>query len=134
MQSIRRAAGLLLIKGDGSFLLQHRDNKPNIRFPGYWGFFGGGIGNDESPEAAMLRESKEELGIDVRDYQLALEQDFGDNHNPIGHKWIFMAPFEDQDPIELHEGQGMDWFRVEDLATLKIIEHDKIAIEKIINS
>jgi 8-oxo-dGTP diphosphatase len=130
---LRKAAGLLLIRADGKFLLQHRDEKAR-RFPLYWGFFGGGINNSETPEQAMIRETKEELGINVVDYQLALEQNFSDDFDPQGKKWIFTAPFEKQTPITLNEGQGMDWFLTEDLENLMIIPHDKKAIADIVGT
>ena len=43
-------------------LLQLRDFKPSIAFPGVWGGFGGQIEKGESPKLAGCRELKEELG------------------------------------------------------------------------
>ncbi|MBD2081183.1 NUDIX hydrolase [Leptolyngbya sp. FACHB-17] len=43
------------------FLLQLRDNVPNIAYPGHWGLFGGHIEADESPEVALVRELQEEI-------------------------------------------------------------------------
>ena len=43
-------------------LLQLRDVKESISFPGYWGFFGGSIDNGETPETAAKRELFEEIG------------------------------------------------------------------------
>lgn len=43
-------------------LLQLRDFKPSIPFPGVWGGFGGQIEKGESPKLAGCRELKEELG------------------------------------------------------------------------
>ncbi len=131
--SLRKAAGLLIIRADGKFLLQHRDEKAR-RFPLYWGFFGGGINDSETPEQAMIREAKEELGIKVVDYRLALEQDFSDDFDPRGKKWIFTAPFEKQTLITLNEGQGMDWFLTENLKNIMIIPHDKKAIADIMET
>lgn len=42
-------------------LLQLRDVKPKIAFPGCWGFFGGSIDVGETPEATARRELLEEL-------------------------------------------------------------------------
>ena len=44
------------------FLLQLRDFKPSIPFPGVWGGFGGQIEKGESPKIAGFRELEEELG------------------------------------------------------------------------
>jgi 8-oxo-dGTP diphosphatase len=45
-----------------SYLLQLRDFKPSIIYPGHWGAFGGAVEEGESPEAAMSRELIEEIG------------------------------------------------------------------------
>ncbi|MEB3290070.1 MAG: NUDIX hydrolase [Leptolyngbya sp.] len=44
------------------FLLQLRDDNPNILFPGCWGFFGGHLEPGEDPTTAMRRELLEEIG------------------------------------------------------------------------
>ena len=44
------------------FLLQLRDFKSSIAFPGVWAGFGGQIEKGESPKLAGCRELKEELG------------------------------------------------------------------------
>jgi 8-oxo-dGTP diphosphatase len=45
-----------------SYLLQLRDFKPSIIYPGYWGAFGGAIEEGESPQDALNRELTEEIG------------------------------------------------------------------------
>ena len=44
------------------YLLQLRDNIPNIVYPDHWGFFGGHLEAGESPEEALMRELSEEIG------------------------------------------------------------------------
>lgn len=44
------------------FLMQLRDNIPNIIYPGYWAFFGGHLDPGETPEEAVKRELLEEIG------------------------------------------------------------------------
>ena len=51
---------------DGKVLLQLRDPKPDIIFPGQWGFFSGSIEEDETQEQAAWRELWEELQYIVR--------------------------------------------------------------------
>ena len=45
-----------------SYLLQLRDFKSSIIYPGHWGAFGGGIEEGESPSSALGRELIEEIG------------------------------------------------------------------------
>lgn len=42
-----------------------RDERADIPWPGMWDLPGGGREGDETPEACMRRETREEVGIDV---------------------------------------------------------------------
>ena len=50
---------------DGLYLAQLRSQKKGIYYPGYWGFFGGGVESGESPEDALQREIMEELNLEI---------------------------------------------------------------------
>lgn len=52
---------LAIIYQNGKYLMQLRDDIPNIVHPGVWGFFGGHIELGESPETALKRELVEEI-------------------------------------------------------------------------
>jgi 8-oxo-dGTP diphosphatase len=52
-----------LVDGEGRVLLQQRP--PGRQMEGLWEFPGGKIDEGETPEAALIRELKEELGIDT---------------------------------------------------------------------
>jgi 8-oxo-dGTP pyrophosphatase MutT (NUDIX family) len=54
-----------ILQVENQYLLQLRDNKRGIFFPGHWGCFGGGVEPDESLAQALTRELNEELGLDV---------------------------------------------------------------------
>lgn len=54
-------SGAVLKNKEGKILFQLRDK--NGRNPNKWGIFGGGIKKNESPEQAIIRELKEELGL-----------------------------------------------------------------------
>jgi 8-oxo-dGTP pyrophosphatase MutT (NUDIX family) len=51
----------LLVDAHGRFLLQLRDEKPDILHPGLWGSFGGRVEPYETPDDGFLRELWEEL-------------------------------------------------------------------------
>ena len=58
-----------LVDADGRVLISKRpDGKP---LAGLWEFPGGKVETDEKPEAALIRELKEELAIDVSEACLA---------------------------------------------------------------
>ena len=56
-----------------SYLLQLRDFKSSIIFPGHWGAFGGAIEEGESPRDALDRELKEEIGYSPGDLKFFRE-------------------------------------------------------------
>ena len=58
-----------LIDPDGRVLIAERP--PGKSMAGLWEFPGGKVKPDESPEVALIRELKEELGIDVHESCLA---------------------------------------------------------------
>lgn len=53
---------IAILYQNNQFLLQLRDDNPNIYWPGQWAFFGGHLEPGEQPEVAMHRELMEEIG------------------------------------------------------------------------
>ena len=51
----------VLVNQVGQILLQQRDNRPTIRYPGWWSTLGGRVEAGEHPDAAMRRELWEEI-------------------------------------------------------------------------
>jgi 8-oxo-dGTP pyrophosphatase MutT (NUDIX family) len=62
----RWCAAALLVTPRGRYLMQLRDDKPEILLPDHWALFGGSIDRGESAEAAMRRELDEELRFRAR--------------------------------------------------------------------
>ncbi len=60
----RDAVAAIIVVPPQGYLLQLRDNRPDIFFPDHWGLFGGAIEPGESEEAALRRELAEEIGVD----------------------------------------------------------------------
>jgi 8-oxo-dGTP diphosphatase len=63
MRPIVLVAAVALIDADGRVLLARRPEGKTLA--GLWEFPGGKLAEGETPEAALIRELKEELGIDV---------------------------------------------------------------------
>ena len=95
-------------------LLQLRDFKSSIAFPGVWGGFGGQIEKGESPKLAGCRELKEELGYSpnrisyFRDYHFDkfVACDKTDVHLHVCYGGL-KVPISD---LVLTEGQDMGLF------------------------
>lgn len=68
-QPIVLVVAVALVDTDGRVLLQRRP--AGKAMAGLWEFPGGKLGQGESPEAALIRELREELGIDTEESCLA---------------------------------------------------------------
>ena len=60
---------LCYIENDGKYLMLHRNVKENDVNEGKWIGVGGHFEADESPEECLIREVKEETGLDVSNAQ-----------------------------------------------------------------
>jgi len=100
-------------------LMQLRDEKKSIIFPGKWGFFGGGINEKESPEDAARRELFEELDIKPK----SLNKFFYDNIPELaGHmSHAFCCPLSVPiQNIKLYEGMDLGLFSIEQVNSGKL--------------
>ena len=88
---IINCSNIILYDKDYNFLLQKRTVNAYI-MPGYWGFFGGGIDDNEDPLMTVIREAKEELSYNLKKPSLFFEQDIKLN-NAYGHQRIYIEEF-----------------------------------------
>ena len=99
-------------------LLQHRDDRPDIAWPGHWALFGGHMEGEETPEEAALREIEEELG-------LCLEPPLHLVHHGIDgvrERFVFASRLlEPLEALTLMEGQGMALLALEELETYPVV-------------
>lgn len=96
--------------------LRSRDDK---ELPGYHSIFGGHAEADESPEQAMLRESKEELNYIPTNHQF-LEEQQGDFNGVkyIKHVYWEMVPDNFDDIVVIGEGDGGIWLTEQEVDKL----------------
>ncbi|MBI3036147.1 NUDIX hydrolase [Candidatus Woesearchaeota archaeon] len=126
----RSVAVFVLKDGEGRVLLQHKAKDSKV-LPGQWAFFGGGIDAGETPEQAVRREAKEELGIDLKRVKF-----FGRYVAPFeGGLWeqfVFVGkltyPLEKLKQQQT-EGRGLGLFSYAQLKKMKINPH----IMKVLN-
>ena len=102
-------------------LLNLRDNKPQILYPNYWSFIGGGVQKGESLTHAILREVREEIEYDVEKKDLSFIGIFDD---PYGnHVHVYKTGIEKNlNDLKLNEGQRLDFFSFEEVLNLKVPE------------
>jgi len=121
---------IILYSPDRRFLLQHRSIDARL-LPGYWAFFGGGVGDNESLKEAISREAYEELNYKIENPRLILEQDFKEG-DVEGRLYIYAELFSgDKSSLKLKEGQDWGWYSVADTDKLKMVERDRQIIKHI---
>jgi len=59
-----------------AFVFLQKRSPDAKRLPSFFGFFGGGLEPNESPEQGLKREIKEELGIDISNYDFFAHYEF----------------------------------------------------------
>lgn len=110
---------LIKHKKSNKYLLQLRDNKPDIPNPNVWGSLGGGIEEGEEPLEALKRELKEESNIEIYNIRLlgAIKDELvvGNKTYPVtGHFFLAYTDY-DLDKIEIYEGRKVDYFSLEEI-------------------
>jgi 8-oxo-dGTP diphosphatase len=117
---MKKIAAIIFENEKGEFLLYLRDNKPNIPFPDHWDLIGGHIEEGETPDEALVREVKEELGMDLKNYKFykTFECITGDAYANL--KYIYTGkiniPIEE---ITLYEGVRAQYFSREEIPDVK---------------
>ena len=113
-----------LVDPDGRVLLARRpEGKP---MAGLWEFPGGKVHPVETPEAALIRELKEELGIDVEASCLA---PFTFASHPLGENRHLLMPLylcrRWEGTVRAREGQALAWVRPQRLRDYAMPPADK---------
>lgn len=84
------AAKLALFRGD-HLVVMLRDDFDWIPYPAHWDFPGGGREGDETPQTCVLRELREELGVDLDPSALETGVEFRSDTYPDRTSWFFVG-------------------------------------------
>src|SRR5580704_7591937 len=116
-------SAVALVDADGRVLLAERPaGKP---MAGLWEFPGGKVRDGETPEAALIRELKEELGIDVAESCLAPLSFASHRYDDFHLLMPLYVCRRWQGMVTPHEGQRLAWVRPPRLAEYSMPPADK---------
>jgi 8-oxo-dGTP diphosphatase len=115
-------AAVALVDRDGRVLLSQRPEGKAMA--GLWEFPGGKVEADETPEAALIRELHEEIGIDTWESCLA-PLTFASHAYPEFHLLMpLFACRKWQGTPQSREGQALKWVRPAELRDYPMLPAD----------
>ena len=120
---------LAYIEKDGKYLMLHRTKKENDMSHDKWLGIGGKIEKDESPDDCMIREVKEETGLDVTRYRFCGMVTFLSDRWESEYMFLFEVTGFAGDLIECSEGD-LVWVEKSRIPDLYIWEGDKLFLER----
>ena len=111
-----QGTSIIFINADRQILLLLRDDIPTIPYPNMWDLPGGHVEPGETPEQCIVREMKEEIGLDLDGHQLFSVVEFNER---IEYTYWKSANL-DIDQIVLTEGQTIKWFSKNEVAEIEL--------------
>jgi 8-oxo-dGTP pyrophosphatase MutT (NUDIX family) len=123
----------LIVLDGGRYLMQLRDGKRGIFYPGHWGLFGGAVDPGEDRLTALRRELMEELSFPIKQAEYFTCFDFDFSFAGYGRRFrvYYEVPMKAADlpRLELGEGTEMRAFTAaEILAPMRVVPYDAFAL------
>ena len=116
-------SALVLVDQDGRILICER---PKGKFmEGFWEFPGGKLENNETPKNCLIREIKEEIGVDLENFcfsPLTFSLNEYDDFNILLLLYICR---ENVGIIKSNENQNIKWLFVKDLYNCNLLPADR---------
>jgi 8-oxo-dGTP diphosphatase len=112
---MKQISMVLLFDRRDQLLIYLRDDNPEIPFPNHWDFFGGHVENGETPQEALVREVKEELGIELKHWSFFRQYVCTEGDAYPNVKYVYWARVDAApEELTLYEGQTLKSIRIEE--------------------
>lgn len=119
---------LCYLEKDNAYLMLHRIKKDHDINKGKWIGVGGKCATNESPEACLIREVKEETNLDLKGFHYRGIISFIYNDNPTEYMHLFTADNFEGSLGTCDEGE-LTWVKKSELGTLNLWEGDLIFLK-----
>ncbi|MDG2186944.1 MAG: (deoxy)nucleoside triphosphate pyrophosphohydrolase [Hyphomicrobiales bacterium] len=120
---VKLVVACALVDEGGKVLINQRPIGKD--YEGYWEFPGGKVENGETPEDAIIRELKEEIGIDVSSSCLA-PLSFAENMYDDFYVVVLLYVCRKWEGyIQPLENQEIEWIRPQDIYQYNVLPADK---------
>ncbi len=107
----RKGCSIIFLNEQSQILLFLRDDIPSIPYPNMWDIPGGHVEKNETPRECIVREMKEEMDLNLQDFEKFKIVEFDDRTEYVFWKKENL----DISKIELTEGQCLQWFTEDDI-------------------
>ena len=121
---------LCYIEKDGKYLMLHRTKKKKDINKDKWIGIGGKFEEGESPEECIVREVKEETGLELKSYKLRCIVTYVSTSWETEYMYVFTSKVFTGSSIECNEGD-LQWIAKDEITKLNTWEGDKIFVEKL---
>ena len=129
-----RQTTLCYIDNGDSYLMLHRVKKANDASHGKWIGVGGKCEADESPDECMLREVREETGLEITEWHYRGIVTFISDTWPNEYMHLFTATAWNGEPDMSIDDEGtLAWIPKSDLMNLNLWEGDRIFLRLLLD-
>jgi 8-oxo-dGTP diphosphatase len=118
--AVKQIAQIFLFDRNHRLIIYLRDDKPNIPFPNHWDLIGGHLEDGETPEQALVREVREEIGVELAEWRFFRRYECVTGDVYPNTKFIFYGSVNDlAAALPLFEGQRLTSIRSQERHTFR---------------